>query len=91
MSCRNCGHRADEHPEGLHCEHATETPKQRTVCACPAYNVRPRVQQPELTDPERVRVLRAEVNDLDRQIGALTQRRNDAAVRLERLLAASPT
>lgn len=91
MTCRNCGHEADQHPEGLHCTHATETDRERSECACPAYNVRPRVQQTELTDAERERILRADINDLDRQIGALTQRRTAAAAHLERLTAAIPT
>lgn len=73
MSCRNCGHRPDQHPEGLHCTQATETAVERVECTCPAYNVRPTVAP--LTETERIRVTVAQINDLDRQINALTARR----------------
>lgn len=81
MNCRNCGHRADEHPEGMHCTHATETSVERVECTCPAYNVRPKVAP--LTETERIRVTVAQINDLDRQIGALAARREALARSLD--------
>lgn len=91
MTCRNCGHPSGEHPGGSRCAHATETLKERTECACPAYNVRPVPLRAQLTDAERARVLAAQVNDLDRQIGALQQRRDDAARRLAAIAPAAKT
>lgn len=84
MNCRNCGHRPADHLESAGvCQWASETDEHRTECACPAYNVRPRI--PRLTPNERERVLRADLHDLDRQIGALTQRRDHLVADLDRL------
>lgn len=77
MACRNCGHLPDQHPVGRLCTHVTEMGRVRVECTCPAYNVRPTVTP--LTETERTRVTLAQINDLDRQIGALTARRDALA------------
>lgn len=74
MNCRNCSHPQTEHDKGVGpCGHSTVTSVERTECSCPAYNRRPRL--PKLTADEKRRVTQARVNDLDRQIAALTAER----------------